>query len=120
MVNRKYPYQPKGQTSINFDLKTLALLRFLKKEKYITSISESIREMINFALPFFIHTYKLKTYITAKQIKRLSIQKPKKETIKKLTKLQHHSLTPETLKDLRKKFPNIKDYKFINEKSTKK
>lgn len=109
-------YKSKCQTSVNFDEKSLALLRYLKKEGYIVSVSESIREMLNFALPFFIHSYEVKENILLNKITEFSVKAPTPKTIKQLESIQPITFKKRTLEELRKRFPNISDYKFINEK----
>ncbi len=107
-------YLSKAQTSINLDRKSLELLRHLKKHGYIVSVSESVREMLNFALPFFIHIYEVKENIILEKITEFSVKAPTPRIIRELKILQ--PITPKpSLKELHKKYPNTPDYYSINE-----
>ncbi|GAG66610.1 unnamed protein product, partial [marine sediment metagenome] len=96
-------YKPKEQTSVNLDAKILMFLRYLKKEKYTPSVTASINEMLTFAIPHFFNL--------------VNEEIPKKILNGEITNIKYQipEHTKATLKDLREAYPNIIDYKFINE-----
>lgn len=84
-------------TCVSLEVKTIELLKRLKKEKYIKSISQGVRQLVSFALPYFL---------TACNIDILE---------KTYNNNNNNTPTKLSLDDLKKKYPNIPDYKFICE-----
>jgi len=79
----------------------------LKELKLINSRSEAVREMIDYCFPYFLGLKTMINLITSKKWNPYVFKKPQY--------IELNQLQPNTLEDLRKLFPNQKEYKFINE-----
>lgn len=99
--NKNPEYDNKHIISVNLSEKNLKFLRYLKKELYFKSISDGVRQLIGFALPYFLNVNNTINKNLENKIKNIPYRIPKKINSKDLT-----------LAELLKKYP---DLKHINE-----
>lgn len=108
-------YNKKHVTTINFEEKTLIALRHLRDTKHLLSVSDGVRQLVKFALPYFLTTAHTIDKILKNNLKNFSFENPRK-TIEKL-RIAEIILKDKklSLKELKRKYPNEITYRDMNE-----
>lgn len=102
-------------TTINFNIRMLTFLRHLRDTNHGLSVSDVVRQMVAFAMPFFLTTAHKIDNILENNLTNFEFEDPK-ITMEKMRIAEKIAKSKKnTLEELKKKYPNMSDFKDMNE-----